>query len=825
MSASPVSSNGHRREPPAHPGALAVLLGGLLVTVAGIAMNPGVTAAPPAPLLAAGGVLAVLAAGMALRLAANRSLALSTLAWLALIAWGSACSTQSLDPYLSQTSLLSWVGALAVLVSFGLGTPVARFWRSGALVLVLAATTLTFFGLWTTLPGILEAIRSEQSLPRLAATFTNADCLSAILAMALVLTAGLSGALPGSLTLPLALCSGILVTGLLFTGSRSGLLGALAGLAVFGTLLMLRGDQPGRRGAVLGLAPPFLILLVLVLTQLLTPSLSRWGELLTEQDHQGMAMRQAVVRQGLQCVAERPWLGSGPGTFHLAFQEHRPPGIRAYVNVAHNDYMQVLVEMGIPGLILFGVGLGLPLLRAARCALSGPFPVEAAAATGAASAVAVYSTMNFAVPVPADLLWWSAALGLCLSDSLSRHRPRGASTLAVAPAALALAVAGVAVVVLGARMVSAAQDRARAESLARSLRWEEAITAATAAQAAEPRNTGHLLLLGALEERQARMQDDPDLLGQARARVEAAHQLCPSDVPIALELARLRRETGDLRGAEDILLASSKIAPNDLRLDASLAAVYLRRGQGAQAARALWRSRTANQGLVRALAQLVAALESMNAGEGTGLLREWIAEDAQEGLRVAQETMARLQILRRPAPLGRVLALVVELNPGDSCAALNLAEQALQIGHQDEARRLLTRIIGTTAAPGEQNARCQRQAVERFVLLELASGRIREVDAMLRTQIQARPWEGWLRVLLCDVLVARGDLLAAKETLQQGLRRRSTDVDLLVRLGQLYESQGAPETALRYYRDALRVTPRDPRVGAHVRRLERQSGT
>ena len=56
----------------------------------------------------------------------------------------------------------------------------------------------------------------------------------------------------------------------------------------------------------------------------------------------------------------------------------------------------------------------------------------------------------------------------------------------------------------------------------------------------------------------------------------------------------------------------------------------------------------------------------------------------------------------------------------------------------------------------------------------------------------------------------------------RGLRRRSTDVDLLVRLGQLYESQGAPETALRYYRDALRSDPKNGLVAALVRRLEQQ---
>ncbi len=822
MSEQPVSNNGHRREPPAHPGALVALLGGLLVTLMAVLMHPGVTADRPAPLLAAGGVLAILVAALAFRLAANRSLALTALAWLALIAWGAASSPHSLDRYLSEVSLLSWVGALAVLVAFGLGTPVARFWRSGALILVLTATTLTLFDLWTTMPGVLEAIQAGQPLPRLAATFTNPDCFSAILAVALVLTAGLAGALPGPLTLPLAVCSGVLLTGLLFTGSRAGALGTLVGLTAFGLLLLLRRDHQGQRGAVLGLAPPFLVLLLLLLTQLLSPALGRWGDLLREQDHQGLAMRQEVLREGLNCVADRPLLGSGPGTFHLAFQEHRPPGIRAYVNVAHNDYMQVLVETGIPGLLLFLVGMGLPLLRAGRCALSGPFPAESAAAAGAAAAVAVYATLNFALPVPADLFWWSAVLGLCLSDSLSQHRPRGASALALAPAALMLAVCGAGVVLLGTRMTVAASDAALAESLARSLRWEQAATAAMAAAQSEPRNTEHLLRLASLEERQSRMAADPSRLQKAPVRVEVAQRLSPSVVPICLELSRLRRENGDAQGAEELLLAMRTAAPNDLRLDAKLAEVYLRRGQGVDAARALWRARSINQSVPRNLASLVAALELTKAEAGTGLLRDWVAEDRQGGLRISRETVMRLQIARDPQALERVLNVLTELDPSDACAALSLAEQALQNKQEDRARDLLGKIIRGTLGEGEQNVNCHRRAVERFVALELAQKRYSEVDLVLHEQLQARPWEGWLRVLVCDVQVARGDLSGAKDTLQQGLRRRSTDVDLLVRLGQLYESQGAPETALRYYRDALRSDPKNGQVAALVRRLEQQ---
>ncbi len=822
MNDSPVSTNGHRREPPARPESLLLLLGATLLATGALLVHPGVTAPRPSLILAGGGALAILGALAALRLAANRSLALSALAWLALIAWGATGAPTGLDRHLSEVALVSWVGGLAVMVAFGLGTQVVRFWRAGALLLVLAATALATFGLWTTMPSILQAVATGQSLPRLAITFTNPDCLSVVLVVALLLAVGLTGAVPGTLTFPLAACSGVLLSAVLFTGSRAGVLGLVVGLATYGGLLLARRDESGRRSAVLGLAPTFLLALLLLLSQMLTPALGRWGELVLQQDHQGMAMRAAVVRDGLKCVAQRPWLGSGPGTFHLAFQEHRPVGIRAYVNVAHNDYMQVLVETGVPGLILFAVVLGLPLLRAGRCALSGPFPAESAAAAGAGVAVAVYATLNFALPVPADLLWWCAALGLCLSDSLSAHRPRGATLLVVAPAALMLALCGAGALLLGVGMTRADRLAAESDALARTLRWEEAGQAAQAALDLEPKNPEHHLRLARLEERQGRLDQDPEKLNKARERAEAAHRLSPSNLAVALEFSRLSREAGDVQAAEDILMEMRSKAPNDLRLEAELAGVHLRRGQLPEAARALWRSTPINGSVARNVAVLVAAIERSQADHGTRLLRDFVTENPDEGLKVTRETVTLLKFAREPAPLERTLKLLIELDPGDTCAALSLADMEISQGRPAEGRSRLAHIATTPAGQGEANAACQRRALERYVALELKDGDPAQAEKVLLERLADRPWEGWIRVLLCDVKVARGDLPAAKDILQQGLRRRSTDVDLLTRLGDLYDKQGASETAMRYYRDALRADPKNARLTQKIRRLEQK---
>lgn len=815
-----VSSNGHHHEPPAPLGALVALLAGVGLAATSLFFHPGVSAAPPAPVLVAGGVVALLAAALAFRLPANRSLAFTALCWLALLAWGAASSSSSMDRYLSQVTLISWVGGLGILLAVGLGTPVARFWRAAAALLMLAATGLAILGLATMLPDAAESLQAGKGLPRLAATFTNPDCLSAVLAVAALLAAGLAGSAQGPIVLPVYLCSGILLVSIVLTGSRAGMLGVAVGYATYGLLLLLRGDEKGRRGAALGLGAPILLGLLLMVTQVLHPALGRWSLLMSEEGQQGVQMRLTVARLAPALALERPVLGSGPGTFHLAFQEHRPPGLRAYVNVAHNDYVQVLVDTGLPGLVLFLAALGLPMYRAATCALRGPFPPEAAAAAGAAVAMAVYALLNFALPVPADLFWWCAALALCLSDPLSSRRPRGAPALAVAPAALMLAVAGVGALVVGTRMTSASLSAAEAERLTRTLRWEQAAVAANGALEQEPLNPEHHLRLAALEERQARLSGDPKLLKSALAHVQAAHDLTPANVPISLELSRLRRENGDLEGAESLLLGMRESAPNDLRVDAVLAEVYLRHGRIPDAADCLWRSSTVSRDVAAKLAVLIDVLEELKPGSGADLIRRWAQDRREDALQVLEATVTQMQRRDKPKAREAMLALRVELDPQNLCAALEQAELALTRGEKERGRQLLSKALALEGVEGEANAVCYRQALERWVAVGIEDGKFAELERTLKDKIQAQPWEGWLSVQLCDVYTAQGNEEAASKVLQEGLSRRATDPSLLARLGQLYESRGVPETAIRYYKDALRADPGNSRIAERLQRLE-----
>ena len=54
-------------------------------------------------------------------------------------------------------------------------------------------------------------------------------------------------------------------------------------------------------------------------------------------------------------VREFPWLGTGGGTFHLAFPHYQPAELGGYWDHTHNDYVEFASEVGLLGLLLLSL--------------------------------------------------------------------------------------------------------------------------------------------------------------------------------------------------------------------------------------------------------------------------------------------------------------------------------------------------------------------------------------------------------------------------------------------------------------------------------------
>jgi hypothetical protein len=93
-----------------------------------------------------------------------------------------------------------------------------------------------------------------------------------------------------------------------------------------------------------------------------------------------------------------PWLGSGAGTYELAWNQRRP--YAAQVRDAHNLYLEMLAELGPVGLVLLVVAMAAPAIAAIRARRHALVPV----AFGAYAAFLVHAVVDWDWEIPAITL-------------------------------------------------------------------------------------------------------------------------------------------------------------------------------------------------------------------------------------------------------------------------------------------------------------------------------------------------------------------------------------------------------------------------------------
>ena len=149
----------------------------------------------------------------------------------------------------------------------------------------------------------------------------------------------------------------------------------------------------------------------------------------------------AAWKSSFGLVEETPWVGIGRGALEPAFTRVHEPS--AYVTFSHleNEYIQAVVEWGVPGAIALGLALAWCIVSAVKRWRDGAL---AAAAIGACAAIMFQSSVDFgvellglAVPV---VLVATTLFGARLreSRSLGIRASRGALVVALAGAAAVL---------------------------------------------------------------------------------------------------------------------------------------------------------------------------------------------------------------------------------------------------------------------------------------------------------------------------------------------------------------------------------------------------
>jgi O-antigen ligase len=162
---------------------------------------------------------------------------------------------------------------------------------------------------------------------------------------------------------------------------RSGSRGGFVALAVVGLFVVLRYSAIPLRWRLSGAALVAVVLFGTASDRYWT----QMGTILSDTDYnlKEESGRMEIWRRGIGYMLRDPLLGVGPDNFRVAegtmspYADRQELGIGVRWNAAHNSYIQVGAELGIPGLVLFVALIGsafAALRRAGRNehALGGP---------------------------------------------------------------------------------------------------------------------------------------------------------------------------------------------------------------------------------------------------------------------------------------------------------------------------------------------------------------------------------------------------------------------------------------------------------------------
>jgi hypothetical protein len=350
----------------------------------------------------------------------------------------------------ARATVAMLVGVAAVLVICRRSTPAQRDALAGAAVAIgsLAAATGWIGVAWRHTPWALP----DQGLWRAATTFSYANAAAGLLVPLALLALAQRVARPRSQ--PLVLAGSLLLVGVGATLSRGGAVALTIGLAVLAWLLgpirLIRAVGPCALGAtiaLLGLAPSMsaghppqttLAVSALLIGLLAAVGMTILGRRAIIVAVLGLAMVAAVLlprvlagapsailasrvsiassdrvqatQAALRLVERRPFTGAGPGQATLYWVG--PDGRTLTAQYVHNEYLQVLAELGMTGLVL----LVLLLAGVARMVWRGRdlvgSPATWAGVVAGLSALAVHSGLDFLWHLPAIPLTGAVLAGL-----------------------------------------------------------------------------------------------------------------------------------------------------------------------------------------------------------------------------------------------------------------------------------------------------------------------------------------------------------------------------------------------------------------------------
>jgi O-antigen ligase len=146
----------------------------------------------------------------------------------------------------------------------------------------------------------------------------------------------------------------------------------------------------------------------------LDPVIRRF-EALTPAGPENPYERAAFWKQASGIIRDYPAVGTGLGTFAVAFRRYQTTAVDRLVDHAHNDYVEAATDTGILGAALLFIpimGLLVKMILAYAGARSAYRRSVLLACIGGTAALLIHSAMDFNLQIPANALLFAVVLGI-----------------------------------------------------------------------------------------------------------------------------------------------------------------------------------------------------------------------------------------------------------------------------------------------------------------------------------------------------------------------------------------------------------------------------
>jgi len=416
-------------------------------------------------------------------------------------------------------------------------------------------------------------------------------------------------------------------------------------------------------------------------------------------------------RDALDVIADHPFLGVGGGGWASVYYQYQ--GYPYVTREVHNDFLEIGVETGLPGLATFLALLGSGAWAVWRVARRGGRDERLAALAGAGTMLALHSAIDFNLALAAVGIHLWAILGALDGIELgARGEPRPAGrdgrsgrretslkpTL-VAPRLGILAVA-LAVSILGVSLLGGFLAAFNAARLGAQMRLEQSHAAFVRAVSLDPWSPEFRIKHAVTCERLFEATGEPEYMKEARAEAERAVALDSRNPAGHAYYATLGLRYGPYDEAESHLRTATALHPFDPERYEQMATFYLTLGRAY---------------LVEG--ELALAREKLEKSFATlGLLADQAAKAPPD------------------TPTGRALPSVTPP------VALYAGQAALLLGDGDEATRLLlyAREAGASIIAGESGRTVRYRKAQASLWLALAAETRGDVVGSARYLKEAR---------------------------------------------------------------------------------------